>query len=431
MTKTKVVKKKVKNHMLVFKIIFIIGLVVILALVGFLIYQSIKKAIANHSESVFQKSIEPFYTPPNPLPNSKPGSLIRSEKIDNLNVPGGMAYRILYTSQLPNGSLAVSSGMIFVPSSPAPVEGRKVVAWAHGTLGFGTDCVPSRVQDPQLKDIDMANWLPSAMQRGWVVAATDYTGVGTPGDPYYLIGQSEAQDVLNSVRAAQNFEPAKASNQYATFGHSQGGHSSFMTAQFSQSYAPELNLIAAAAAAPALELVPLFSQQYNKVVAWAIGPDAAVSWPLMYKDLPLQGVLSSKALKQYKKIAFGCVMEQKPLLVVKKGLKEQFFETNPMQNAAWAKVASAQTPDLSKINVPLYIVQSLADIVVLPNTTALFAQNACNANKNLTVNWIGDVPHQQTATTGGIEVMNWLQNQFDGSKSPNTCNQPLPIAPAN
>ena len=421
-------KKKVKNHMLFFKIVFIIGLIVVLAIVAVLVYQGVKKTISNHKETTFQNSINPFYAPPNPLPSNKPGSLIRSEKIDNLSVPGGSAYRILYNTQLPDGTLTVSSGMIFVPNTPAPEGGRKVVAWAHGTLGFGTDCVPSRIQNPELSNIDMANWLPSAMQRGWVVTATDYVGLGTPGTPYYLIGQSEAQDVINSVRAAQNFEPAKASNQYSTFGHSQGGHSSFFAAQFSQSYAPELNLIATAAAAPALELSSLFSQQYNQVVAWAIGPDASISWPLIYKDLQLDGVLSKKALKQYKKIAFGCIKDQETMLVIKKSFKEQFFVTDPIQNNGWANAAADQTPDISKINVPLYIVQSTSDIIVLPNTTALFEQKACAANKNLTVNWIGDTSHQETAMVGGTGVMDWLQNQFNGTQqNSNTCNQPSPI----
>ena len=191
--------------------------------------------------------------------------------------------------------------MIFVPNTPAPEGGRSGSLGTRNARVLVRIGIPSRIQNPELSNIDMANWLPSAMQRGWVVTATDYVGLGTPGTPYYLIGQSEAQDVINSVRAAQNFEPAKASNQYSTFGHSQGGHSSFFAAQFSQSYAPELNLIATAAAAPALELSSLFSQQYNQVVAWAIGPDASISWPLIYKDLQLDGVLS-KALKQYKKL---------------------------------------------------------------------------------------------------------------------------------
>lgn len=172
----------------------------------------------NFQISQYQKSLQPFYTPPNPLPSTQPGYLIRTEPM-NLTVAGGTAYRILYVSQTPDGQATVSSGMLFVPTTTSSGN-RRVVAWAHGTQGFADQCTPSRSQNPLN---DLQNWLPEMMQRGWVVVATDYAGLGTPGDPYYLVGQSEAHDVLNSVRAARNFSAAQAGNQFVVAGHSQGG----------------------------------------------------------------------------------------------------------------------------------------------------------------------------------------------------------------
>src|SRR5438132_7343875 len=88
------------------------------------------RAFNNYQAVQYQKSLDPFYTPPSPLPAGKPGDIIRSEPMNNASVPGGTAYRILYLTQLPDGSAAVSSGMIFVPTAPAPAGGqRKVVAW--------------------------------------------------------------------------------------------------------------------------------------------------------------------------------------------------------------------------------------------------------------------------------------------------------------
>lgn len=402
--------------------VFIILLILVLGILYF-----VKIWLSDHRAGQYQSSEQSFYDPPSPLPSETPGALLRTEAM-NIAVPGGgTAQKILYVSQLPDGKPVVSSGMIFVSQAPAPAGGRKIVAWAHGTLGFGDECTPSRSQTP-LGDMD--NWLNAMMQRGWVVVATDYAGLGTPGDPYYLIGKSEANDVLNSVRAARNFEGASSGNQFAVWGHSQGGHSALFTAVYANDYAPELQLIAVAAAAPAVELNALFSEQYDNIVAWAIGPDAAVSWPLAYPDLPLQSVLSKEGMDGYKKMAYGCVMKEEGELGLKDVFKEKFFSVDPIKNRQWYLAAKEQTPPVDKIKVPLYIAQGLSDTIVLPDTTALLVQKACSSGANITTDWLGGTTHLQVATESGPSVTAWIQDRFDGVPATGSCAQPLPISPA-
>lgn len=379
----------------------------------------------NFKVSQYQKSIQPFYTPPNPLPSTQPGYLIRSEPM-NINVSGGTAYRILYVSQTPNNQPTVSSGMLFVPTVASTGE-RKVVAWAHGTQGFGDTCTPSRSQNPLN---DLQNWLPEMMQRGWVVVATDYAGLGTPGDPYYLIGSSEAHDVLNSVRAAQSFNGSQAGNQFVVAGHSQGGHSSLFTAQLAHDYAPDLKLVAAAGAAPAAELTALFNQQYNQAVAWAIGPDVAVSWPLVYPGIDIKSVISSAGMRNYQRLAYGCVQQQILGIEIRNDFHQQFFSANPMQNSGWYQTSTDQTPETAKINVPVYIAQGMNDTVVLPNTTALLVQNLCKTNTQITTNWLGNTNHLQVAEEAGPSLVGWFQDRFDNVALSSDCSQSLPVSPA-
>jgi hypothetical protein len=388
----------------------------------------VRIAMVNRSNASFQANIEAFYVPPATSPSSAAGALLKSEVMPGVVVPGGgTAYRVLYNTQLANGEAAVSSGVVYVPNTPAPAGGRNVVAWAHGTQGFGDNCVPSRNPTGPLGDTD--NWLGSMMQRGWVVTATDYTGLGTPGEPYYLIGQSEAHDVINSVRAARNLPLASAGSKYIAWGHSQGGHSALFTAQLSKSYAPELRLLAVAAAAPAAELNALFSLQYSSSVAWGIGPDAAVSWPLVY-NLPLEGVLSKPALRSYKTIAYGCVQKELGEIELRQGIGQRFFETDPNSNIQWYNAAKAQTPQAELAGVPIYVAQGLTDNIVLPPTTALLVQNACSKNVNITTTWLGNTGHVQAAMVAGPAVTNWIADRFSGKPATSNCDQPLPVAPA-
>ncbi|KQU07649.1 hypothetical protein ASG56_09350 [Rhodococcus sp. Leaf7] len=410
-------------------VLAVIGGVVLVGVAATAVVLGVRSTTESRDDESFQNSLSSFYETPDDAP--APGELVRVEPISDLDVPGGTAYRMLYGTNAPDGAAAVSSGMLIVPDAPAPPGGRPVLAWAHGTLGFGDECTPSRRYRPTLDDLDFGSWLPSVMDRGWVVAATDYTGIGTAGDPYYLIAKSEAQDVIDSVRAARNYPDAEASSTYVTFGHSQGGHASMSAAMYAD-LAPELRLVGAAAAAPAALLGPLFTEQYDQFVAWGIGPSVAVSWPVVYPDLPLDGVLSSSAMSRYADLGQGCITQELGKLLLERAEGQQFFASDPMTNPQWVAAVADQTIDVNRIGVPTFVVQSLSDVIVLPNTTALLSDEFCAAaSPTYDMSWLGQTTHQDTAKVGGLLAVDWIQDRFDAVPAPNSCAHPLPIAPAD
>ena len=124
----------------------VIGLAVLAILAAGLMYGIAMVLSSSETAREQQVALDPFYAPPDPIPGEL-GTVIRSEAMD-ISVDGGSAQRILYVSERPDGSRAVSGAMIFIPDTPAPPEGRPVVAWEHGTLGMGDACVPSRSSNP-------------------------------------------------------------------------------------------------------------------------------------------------------------------------------------------------------------------------------------------------------------------------------------------
>jgi hypothetical protein len=108
---------------------------------------------------------------------------------------GASAYRILYQSTGLRGEPITVSGMVIAPPGPAPDGGRPVVAWAHPTTGVVERCAPSLAR----KRFQMIAGLRLMLARGYVVAATDYPGLGTPEVHPYLVGESEGRAVLDSV----------------------------------------------------------------------------------------------------------------------------------------------------------------------------------------------------------------------------------------
>ena len=402
----------------------ILAVVVALALLAVPVAVFAKVKSDERATAQQQAALDPFYTPPSPLPSSTPGTLIRSEPMAGVKVPGGTAHRILYVSEQGTSTVRVSGGMVFVPNSPAPAGGRPVLAWAHGTLGQGDACVPSRSANP-LGDLD---WVGQAMSYGWVVAATDYSGLGTPGPAAYLIGTDEAKDVLNSVRAAAQLKDAQTNKQLLVFGHSQGGHSSLWTANQAATYAPEYQLVAAAAAAPAAELDPLVKLQWDQVLGWAIAPDVVVDWPAIYPDLDTDAVLTKVGKKNVSRIADLCIKAAAiEGLVRNKLFKQQMFTKDPTTLPAWAAALDAQSAPAP--TVPTLVLQSESDNVILPQTTAKFIVDSCAAGAPLTQMWIDGVTHMQTAIVGGPSVMMWLHQRLDGVPNVTNCSIPPPVAP--
>lgn len=201
-----------------------------------------------------------FYDAPDSLAAGSPGSIVRQEPIDGAPL-GASAFRVLYRSTGLDGQPILVSGIIVVPPGPPPQGGRPVVAWAHPTTGIVPHCAPSLA----IFVFQQLQGLRTMVERGYVVAATDYPGLGTPGPHPYLVGDSEARAVIDIVRAATAMPEAAAGSDYTVWGHSQGGQAALFTGMIASSYAPELRLRGVAAAAPATDLATLLRDDIGTV----------------------------------------------------------------------------------------------------------------------------------------------------------------------
>ena len=106
----------------------------------------------------------------------------------------------MYLSESVQGEPITVTGLVAVPEAPAPAGGRPVVSVGSGTAGIADTCAPSRFT-PQLDEAarrlglgeDRGDCLGDFADAGYVVAQTDYEGLGTPGVHPYLVGVSEGR----------------------------------------------------------------------------------------------------------------------------------------------------------------------------------------------------------------------------------------------
>ena len=177
------------------------------------------------------------------------GTLISAEPVVE-TPPGTQAWRVRYWTTSDRGAEIEVTGMVVAPREAIPQQPRPALAWAHGTSGVVEKCAPTR--------LDFFGGTPGvteAIRRGYVFVAPDYPGLGSAMPHPYLVGSSTAHSVLDAVRAARSIPGAASGGRFAVWGESQGGHAALWTGQLARSYAPDLQLIGVAAAAPPTELV--------------------------------------------------------------------------------------------------------------------------------------------------------------------------------
>ena len=196
------------------------------------------------SASTFaEPSVPPFYESVQTIkPSGKLGQIIKKEQIKT-SIKGAQAWRIAYISSDVNEQLTISTGLVVAPIGKAPLEGRPIMAWSHGTTGTAQSCGPSQVVNPaaSLNEYFLTSgnsWtdygLPSLqtfINEGYVVVGTDYQGLGGGGGRHqYLASATQGRDVINSARAVGTMREAGAGKKTIVYGWSQGGASTIAAA---------------------------------------------------------------------------------------------------------------------------------------------------------------------------------------------------------
>ncbi len=374
------------------------------------------------SEDVVEhEALGTFNVLPDPLPAGAPGTLIRSERL--LGAPdGAIAWRVLYHSTDLDGTPIGVSGIVVAPTRPAPAGGWPVVSWAHPTTGASGSCAPSEGLDPFL----LVAGLHELIDAGYVVAATDYPGMGADGPPSYLIGVSEGNSVLDAARAARAVTEAHAGADVYLWGHSQGGQAALFAAQLATAYAPELHVHGVAVAAPAAELGELLDDHRNDVSGVTIGSYAFDAIVKVYgpKDprVRLDDVLTDQGVAVVPEIAPRCLLRDiNALHDIAQPAVGDFFAVDPATTEPWASILAENTPGHAPIDIPILVTQGDADELVLPAATADLVGRLCAAGEHVSYRTYGGIDHGLIGERTVPFLLTWLAGVGGGQPPAATC----------
>lgn len=348
-----------------------------------------------------------------------PGVLISSTPLSDAPM-GASAFRIRYRSQAVGGGRNEVTGVIIVPDGTAPRGGRDVVAWAHGTSGVAESCAPSHSKAL----FGSIAGLNAMLVSGYAVVATDYAGLGTPGPHPYLVGDGSAYSVLDSIRAALEFGRGSIGKRFVIWGESQGGHAALWSAQYAARYAPELQLIGVAAAAPPTDLKENLTGGTNPLIKALLTAYTGTSWSQTY-HIPLSTILKPVGQNLARRLARNCVSTDPVALRTKIGLfrfSRSLANVDISTSPRWAEQLQRNSVQPSGLTVPVFMAQGSADPIVAPRVTLTFAQALCRS-RSVPVRYLvvegGD--HFSIGKRSADATIRWITDRFAGQAAPDDC----------
>ncbi|MBN2657460.1 MAG: hypothetical protein JXR86_10390 [Spirochaetales bacterium] len=290
-------------------------------------------------------------------------------------------YWVRFNSLYPDGADAPITAQVFIPRYEDR-DSRSVYVFGAGSTGLRDSCRPSREHLLGIKwGLYRSHVLAHAGQ-GSIGILPDYMGFGDPDRlQYYMVAQSEARVLLDSIRALKNLiaelelETVSRTNHFVA-GFSQGGHAAFAAADYRREYAPDVSLSGIMGYGPTTDLFSLF-REYSDVA-----PMILYTYSLLYGQQnvdPSQVLLEkySETLEQdLLRMCVGGIQAYYPH--VPQGLFKEDFIISLKENTLdreyplLSKYVEMNDTGLRGERIPVVIYQGGNDIVIYPETQKQF-----------------------------------------------------------
>jgi pimeloyl-ACP methyl ester carboxylesterase len=353
--------------------------------------------------------LEAFYSTPEQIQPGDPGEVIKLEVLDPGTIDGTV-YRVMYHSRSVSDVDVAVTGSLVVPATPAPIGGRPVVTIGHPTVGNADACAPSR--DPTT-NADVINRFLAA---GWIVATTDYEGLGTPGVPPYLVGESEGRSMVDIVRAARSIPVFSAGTTFAAWGHSQGGHAALFARKVAARWAPELRMVGAIAVAPvssASRFVSRASFQGPGITLMTVSAYAAAYGLSPDRVLTDEGVDHLDDAEEKCLGDLGDELADSSLADIRRA--------DPTSLSGWGSALSSNDAGPIRSNVAVLLLQGTDDAIVPPRDTASLFEEMCTTAQPVTLQIDPGGGHAEVRDRTIGDAVSWLTDRFNLTPATSNC----------
>ena len=340
-----------------------------------------------------------------------PGTVLASERLDAPQIDGTV-WRVRYRSTSVAGRPIEVTGIVARPAGDPPDGGHPVLAWAHGTSGIADECAPSAA------GADGVVGLQAMLDAGYVVAATDYEGLGTPGVHPYLVSASEGRSVLDAVRAAR--EVTGASEVVLALGISQGGHAVLAASEIAGEWAPELDLAGTVAVAPAADLGVIVPATFRPSPLFGFAALVAAGWADAYEELSEDDVLGPSGLRVAEAAREGsCVGDV--FAASGRADQDELVAVPPQELPAWSRRIEENTIQPDRVAGPVLLVQGTDDVVVPRQLTDQLASSFCAAGVEVRYSTYEGADHGSAVIAAFSDIRQWGEDRLAGRPADTDC----------
>ena len=365
-----------------------------------------------------------FFATPTMVPRV-PGVLLRAAPFES-TIAHASGWHVMYTSTPTHEGLmpqapTIETGVVLLPDASS--DPRPVAVWGHPTTGIAPTCAPSRQKVP---DANIAG-AQQLIDSGWIVAAPDYEGLGIDGlGPHpYMVGDSLGHSMLDIVRVIADLPDANSADQFAAYGHSEGGQAALFAGQLAPLYAPELHLTAVAAMAPSGELDQIFREDHSTVTGALLGGYLGGSWSKWFagenQNLPPDQGFSSESLfdraswRLADSIAAACSVGEPSVLPLWGQIASAldagtFWRRNPGIDAPWAQRLAENSAGQAPIASPVLLTVGTADDIVSPAAVAATEARYRANGTEVTMRTFAGGDHMSGVSLALLDVLRFIEN---------------------
>ncbi|MQY04168.1 lipase family protein [Actinomadura macrotermitis] len=373
-----------------------------------------------------------------------PGELLACREVKLSNIPGDVpmkAWKVRYVSTDTKGAKNIVTGTVAIPTAAWTKSGsRPTVAFNPGTLGSGPQCAFSKQLAGQYVDMYEGGNLQLFLKAGYAVTATDGVGYLDGQVHTYVIGANAGHALLDIVRAARLLPGGslKPDGKVGISGYSEGGAASLWAAQLASSYAPDVNVVGAAAGGVPGDL-KLVAKQLNGSAFAGFLADALVGLNAAYPEMPFNELMNDAGKRAVADVRKNCLYGTLAVFLgarVENYTKDkltldQIYKLTGPGGVTWSDVVDRQklgvdvgTADSAakyKIGFPVFQYRGWLEEIIPHETEDATRAAYCKAGINTT--WKNTYPTEHLSTDWGAagDVTNFLGDRFEDKPVKSNC----------
>ena len=368
------------------------------------------------SARVLDPATDPFFAAPANLAELTPGTVIRSRPVDTKVFPGvpmnSTSTQILVRSTDAKDKPAAVTATILVPKSK---DLNHLLAYQPATDSLGARCEPSYVL--QTGGEKEAALIKMALDKGLTVVVADHQGPRHA----FAAGPMAAHAVLDSVRgalASPEAELGGADTKVAMMGYSGGAIATGWAAQLQPDYAPEINLVGAAAGGTPADLEAAASTMDGTLDGGGLFVGAAFGVMREYPEL--LSIINAKGLAYADKIKDQCLAQ----LVTHAfdSVKKYSNSPDPLREPVAQAVLSElrMGGDLAP-TAPIYLWHSTLDQLIPYRVAPALRDDWCSQGTQVKLVTDRLSEHISGAVKYASPAQQWLLDRYSGKPVTGAC----------